>query len=218
MSPASGSSLPRRAPSDRRNQLIELAASLFAEHGFAGVTVDDIGAAAGVSGPALYHHFDSKTAMLGEMLISTSEDLVAQARTHSDRSPPERLVDDLIAMHVDFAIRHPSLITVQFRDLPHARPADQRRIRRLQRRYVEMWKRSLLHRAPDTSPVIAEIAVHATFGLINSTPFTPTKDRSGMAEVLRDMARGALSGFGGTRARPRSSDSGGTEAGDPRMQ
>ena len=63
----------------RRAELLSLAADLFAERGFAGVTVDDIGNAAGISGPALYHHFDSKECLLGEMLVRISESLLSKA-------------------------------------------------------------------------------------------------------------------------------------------
>src|SRR5690606_17721877 len=48
---------PVRPRSRRREELLAVAANLFAARGFTNVTVDDIGAAAGVSGPALYHHF-----------------------------------------------------------------------------------------------------------------------------------------------------------------
>ena len=52
---------------DRRSQILDVAARLFAERGFHGVSVGDIGKAVGVSGPALYKHFDSKDAVLAEM-------------------------------------------------------------------------------------------------------------------------------------------------------
>ena len=66
----------------RRDQILTAAAELFARHGFHGVGIDDIGAAVGISGPALYRHFRSKDAMLGEMLTSISERLLdgGQAR------------------------------------------------------------------------------------------------------------------------------------------
>jgi AcrR family transcriptional regulator len=51
----------RRVPGPERRALIEReAARLFAEKGFAATTVDDIVAAAGVSKPMLYRHFESK--------------------------------------------------------------------------------------------------------------------------------------------------------------
>ena len=62
--------------SKRRQELLSIAAELFAARGFANVTVDDLGDAAGVSGPALYHHFSGKEALLGEMLVDISEYLL----------------------------------------------------------------------------------------------------------------------------------------------
>ena len=69
-------SSPTGKPS-RREQILAAAAELFARHGFHGVGIDDIGAAVGISGPALYRHFRSKDAMLGEMLTSISDFLLA---------------------------------------------------------------------------------------------------------------------------------------------
>ena len=57
-----------------------MAARLFAERGFHGVSVGDIGKAVGVSGPALYKHFDSKDAVLAEMLVAISERLLAEGQ------------------------------------------------------------------------------------------------------------------------------------------
>ncbi len=180
--------------SRRREELLAIAAELFAARGFASVTVDDIGAAAGVSGPALYHHFDSKEAVLGEMLVRISEDLLADGRARRDTSPPGRLLDDLIAMHVDFAVDRRALITVHFRDLHLASEADQRRVRLLQRQYAEIWVGALIAQRPTLAPSTARAAVHATFGLINSTPFTTSARRTDMVTLLRSMAAGAFAG------------------------
>ena len=58
----------RDAPT-RREQILKEAARLFAERGFHGVGVDEIGAAVGISGPGLYRHFAGKDAMLAELLV-----------------------------------------------------------------------------------------------------------------------------------------------------
>ncbi|MBS9746049.1 helix-turn-helix transcriptional regulator, partial [Pseudomonas aeruginosa] len=47
-------------PPSRRDQILATAAELFAARGFHGVSVADLGAACGISGPALYKHFPSK--------------------------------------------------------------------------------------------------------------------------------------------------------------
>ncbi|HWL43841.1 MAG TPA: acetoacetate--CoA ligase [Ilumatobacter sp.] len=186
---------PRRV-SPRREELLEIAAELFAQQGFAAVTVDGLGAAAGVSGPALYHHFDSKEAMLGEMLVGTSHHLLTAARALYDSvssvlSTGELLVE-LIAIHVDFAVDHRALISVEHRDLNNASAEDQERVRSLQGQYVEIWVGAVLDRHPALAPAVARAAVHGVLGMINSTPLSPRVDRVEMVGLLRDMAAAAF--------------------------
>ncbi len=189
---------PRRV-SRRREELLEIAAELFSQHGFAGVTVDSLGAAAGVSGPALYHHFDSKEAMLGEMLVGISHHLLDRGRALRDADLGDALLDELISMHVDFAVDHRALISVHFHDLNHASADDQRRVRLLQRQYVEVWVGALTARTPGLATDLARAAVHAALGLINSTPFSPHADRDELANLLRAMATAA---FGAVAEQP----------------
>src|SRR3712207_7203981 len=57
----------------RREQILQAAAQLFAERGSRAVGVDDVGAAVGVTGPAIYRHFAGKDAMLARSEEHTSE-------------------------------------------------------------------------------------------------------------------------------------------------
>lgn len=157
-------------PPSRREQILRTAATLFADAGFATVTMTDIGSACGISGPALYHHFASKEAMLGEMLVSISEHLLRSGRDLvAENQEPVDALRALIDGHADFATSRRELITVQFRDLVHASQDDQRTVRRLQRRYVELWVDTIVAAAPAIEASIARTAVHAAFGLLNST-------------------------------------------------
>ncbi len=177
----------------RREQILAAAAELFARHGFHGVGIDEIGAAVGVSGPALYRHFRSKDAMLGEMLTGISEVLLAGGQERRDRTAdPAALLSELIAFHVDFALDNPALITVQERNLGNLTEPDRRRVRALQRRYVEVWVDAVLGSQPGLTEPTARAAAHAVFGLINSTPHSRHLGRDGMATMLRAMAVGAL--------------------------
>ena len=64
----------------RRDQILDTAARLFAQRGFHGVSIADLGAACGISGPALYKHFAGKESILAEMLVGISEELLAEGR------------------------------------------------------------------------------------------------------------------------------------------
>lgn len=185
-----------RPASTRRAEIARLAAELFAERGFANVTVDEIGDAAGISGPAIYHHFTGKEALLGEMLIDISEYLLAGGRDvverASDDTPADDVLDRLISFHAEFAVDDQALITVHFRDLVHARPADQARVRNLQGRYASLWADALQARSPGLDRSRAQAAIHACFGLLNSTPFSARLPRAEMLTLLAAMSRGAL--------------------------
>lgn len=177
----------------RREQILAAAAELFARHGFHGVGIDDIGSAVGISGPALYRHFRSKDAMLGEMLTSISEILLAGGQDRADRAgTPMAVLADLVRFQVDFALDNPALITVQERNLGNLTDPDRRRVRGLQRRYVEVWVDTIRAAVPDSDEPTARAAAHAVFGLINSTPHSRHLDRDQMALLLRGMALAAL--------------------------
>jgi AcrR family transcriptional regulator len=61
--------------SSRRDELLAIAATLFAERGFKNTTVRDIADAAGILSGSLYHHFDSKEAMVDELLDTFQTEL-----------------------------------------------------------------------------------------------------------------------------------------------
>lgn len=56
------------SPATRRDELLELAATMFAERGLRATTVRDIADAAGILSGSLYHHFSSKEEMVDEVL------------------------------------------------------------------------------------------------------------------------------------------------------
>jgi AcrR family transcriptional regulator len=185
--------LPPSPPVTRREQILAAAAELFARHGFHGVGIDDIGAAVGISGPALYRHFRSKDAMLGQMLTSISEELLDGGQDRADRfDDPAQLLTELVRFHVDFALDNPALITVQERNLGNLTDPDRRRVRALQRRYVEVWVRAIQDVVTEIDEPSARAAAHAVFGLINSTPHSRHLDREQMAALLRGMAIAGL--------------------------
>jgi AcrR family transcriptional regulator len=55
---------------DRRQAILDLAAELFAAKGISATTVRDIGEAAGILSGSLYHHFQSKEAMVEEIVVT----------------------------------------------------------------------------------------------------------------------------------------------------
>ena len=65
----------------RREEILEIAVGLFASRGYHGVSMDDIGAAAGVTGPALYHHFAGKDALFRAVVERVQQEASDRAVT-----------------------------------------------------------------------------------------------------------------------------------------
>ncbi|MDZ4236136.1 MAG: TetR/AcrR family transcriptional regulator [Dietzia sp.] len=187
-----------KAKSDRRDQLLNAAERLMAEHGYLAVRLEDIGAAAGVSGPAIYRHFPNKEALLVELLVGISTRLLAGATEVVSRAgDAESALEGLIDFHLDFALGESDLIRIQDRDLGNLPPAGKRQVRRKQRQYVEVWVEVLRRRHPDLTENEARLMAHATFGLLNSTAHSVKPGITKAAEassrtVLRAMTVAGL--------------------------
>jgi AcrR family transcriptional regulator len=187
--------------SSRRDQILEIAVRLFAERGYHGVSMDDIGSAAGVTGPALYHHFAGKESMLVAALTPVSEGLLegGRERVAIHRANSRAALESLVDFHVEFALAHPEVIAVHLHELDRLPEEPRRQIRRLQRLYVEEWVSVLDAVRPDLPAAEARVLAHAAFGLMNSTPFLGGEvDRSQRAALLREAALAALLGKEGT--------------------
>jgi AcrR family transcriptional regulator len=188
--------------SDRRSQLLSAAGRQFAERGFLAVRLEDIGAAADISGPAIYRHFPNKEALLVELLVEISARLLSGGRAVvADADDANAALQGLIEFHLDFTLGEPDLIRIQDRDLIHLPPAALRQVRASQRQYVEIWVHVLRDLDHSRDEADARLMAHAAFGLLNSTPYS-TKPAGGKPaglrsrSVLRAMTLAALKSAG----------------------
>jgi AcrR family transcriptional regulator len=187
-----------KAKSDRRSQLVAAAERLVAERGFLAVRLEDIGAAAGISGPAIYRHFPNKEALLVELLVGISTRLLAGARAVLEiAATPTEALDRLIDFHLDFALGESDLIRIQDRDLDHLPAPAKRQVRKDQRQYVEIWVGVLRDIDLALKDEDARLMAHATFGLLNSTPHslkqvTAAETAQSSRATLRAMTVAAL--------------------------
>jgi AcrR family transcriptional regulator len=178
---------------------------MFAASGFHGVSIDDLGAELGISGPAIYRYFPAKEAILGEMLIDISRRLLdgAALRVTSQESAGTALLA-LIDFHTEFALADRDLIAVQFRDLGSTTEREQRVVRQLQRAYTDTWVEELQKVYPDLTRERATSSVHAVFGLLNSTPHSVPRGDPAIGQLLRVMAVAAFASAGDLAGEPAS--------------
>src|SRR3712207_1185193 len=128
-------------PGGRREQLLAAAATLFAERGYHDVGIDDIGAAAGISGPGVYRHFSAKSALLEALCDRAMTRMLDGARrlragTDDDAAALTALVD----LHAAFSVRSRALLGVWLREQRALSDDVRRSLRRRQRSYEQVWR------------------------------------------------------------------------------
>lgn len=155
---------------ERRERILASATSLFEENGFHGAGIDDIAAAAGVTGPAIYRHFKSKDAVLVALFDRLAQRLEAILATVANLEGREALTT-LVRLHARLAFEERALIVVYISEERNLSDGERRRIRRFQRVYVEAWADILRPLRPDLSDEERRSAVHAAIGLLNSTGY-----------------------------------------------
>jgi len=101
---------------ESKERIVAAATDLFDRHGYHATGIDDIGAAAGITGPGIYRHFADKDDILMEIfdrIWLTLRDSVDAAR---DLSPDEPL-DLMVATHVELFVDHRVATTLFLKEL-----------------------------------------------------------------------------------------------------
>jgi len=93
---------------DRPEQVRAAALELFAAQGYRGTTVDEIGARAGIRGPSVYKHFRSKQELLVDIVVGTTDALLAAQRAAIRKEGDAReQLHRAVEAHVRFHAEHP---------------------------------------------------------------------------------------------------------------
>jgi AcrR family transcriptional regulator len=176
----------------RQKNILEAAAELFYAHSFAAVGMDAIGERAGITGPAVYRHFASKSEILVTLFDEAIDGLiVATGRRFDD--PWEELAY-LVRGHTAFVIDQRKLAGVKIREERSLNGPSRRRLRDRERRYMDRWLVCLSRCAPALPPDEQTTVVLATVGMLNSTAlWPPTALRAGdIPDQMVDLALGGL--------------------------
>ncbi|MEE3920687.1 TetR family transcriptional regulator [Micromonospora sp. BRA006-A] len=94
---------PVKRPKDRKARIALAGAELFCERGYHGVSVDEIAAAVGISGPAVYRHFPNKYAILVHATREVVGALLA-ATEQPAASSADGLLDELLRALAEVAV------------------------------------------------------------------------------------------------------------------
>jgi AcrR family transcriptional regulator len=177
----------------RREMMLAAAAELFGKKGFRGTGIEDIGAAVGTTGPAIYRHFASKEAILVELLeraVGRSRQDVLSVRKR--RMPPERTLSEIVRKAVAHVIETSDLVVVAEQELPILSPELRRRIARGRAAILREWSSALQAVRPELVDAEARSICLAVFALITSLPRTAAIAPAAARPVYTGMALAAL--------------------------
>lgn len=148
--------------------------------------MDDIGAAAGITGPGVYRHFSSKQSLLESLCDRTMDRMLALAQSSPDLAK-------LIDLHVQLVVKERALMGVWVREQRALDESVRRSLRARMRAYEAIWRDALAPSRADLDPAELALIVGATLAMLNATsliesPLSP----AARADLLRALTKAAL--------------------------
>ncbi len=109
---------PRMTSAERREQLIEIARSLFAERGFEGTSIEEIAARAEVSKPIVYEHFGGKEGLYAVVVDREVRQLLEMMRSSLTAGHPRELLEQAAMALLDYIEESSEGFRILVRDSP----------------------------------------------------------------------------------------------------
>ena len=191
----------------KRDEILDIAAQCFASQSYPAASMNDIAAAGGTSKARLYHYYDSKEAILFDLLDRYTQRLLAligqaeataQRRNLDDRAALHELIRSFLEEYETSATRHVALLN----DTKFLGDEQRELILNRQRDVVSAVTRFLRRAYPHRlNPVNQTAVTMMLFGMINWT-FTWLRPGGAMsysafADEVVDVLERGLSGVAG---------------------
>jgi AcrR family transcriptional regulator len=183
----------------RRARMCRTAAQLFRDRGYDATSVTDVARALGMTKAGLYHHFESKEALLFEILMygveRVRDEVIIPVRDIKD---PEQRLRQLITRHARIATRGQGAVTHLGDEIRALPPAGRRQIEQKMRVYFDLIRDTLIElktagRLRDVDPTVA------AFSLLGMILWLPRWFRQGgrldQDTVAKEIAAMALGGL-----------------------
>ncbi len=129
----------------RRLQLIRAAAKLFREKGFERTTVRDLAAAVGLQSGSLFHHFDSKEAILFEVIEEAMQTSIRRLKESvGTEDPPKLKMKALIRTELENVLGDTREgLAVAFFEWRGLNKENQLRLKEMYEAYKTIWQNAL---------------------------------------------------------------------------
>lgn len=174
----------------RREAILSAGAALFAEKGFSGVSVDDIGAAVGIAGPSIYNHFAAKADILAAAIFRGNEWLWMEFnRVVADARDAAEALRRAVLSYQTFAFANPDIVEILITEAAHLPAPDSQSARSAQRAYIDEWVHLARQLHPGWTITEARIRVQAAQIMINDVVVIPRlRKLPGVEPALADIA------------------------------
>ncbi|GAA1958452.1 TetR/AcrR family transcriptional regulator [Nocardioides panacihumi] len=177
----------------RREAALSAAVRLFAERGFQSVGMDDIGAASGISGPTLYHHFPGKSAILAHVILRALDALYFDlAAVLSNTDDPAEALELTLVSYVRINVAQGDALAALTTEIVNVPEEERAQIRRVQNDYVNEWAVLLSAVRPELSAAESDALVRSAQSVINAMRHHLPGSKGGMRDPLRRIGRAVL--------------------------
>ncbi|BBX63726.1 HTH-type transcriptional repressor KstR2 [Mycobacterium saskatchewanense] len=160
----------------RRDELLELAATMFADRGLRATTVRDIADGAGILSGSLYHHFSSKEEMVDELLRGFLDWLFTRYAEimGTEANPLERLKGLFMASFEAIEHRHAQVVIYQDEAQRLSTQPRFSYIEDMNRQQRKMWV-EVIHQGIDEGYFLPELNVDLVYRFIRDTTWVSVR-------------------------------------------
>lgn len=163
--------MPTRKPvkprTNKRQEILDAALRLFAERGYSGTAIEDIGAAVDITGPGVYRHFSSKEEIL-TVAFEGAGQLLADGLEAAQNQPPDEALRTLVRSHATMAVKQGRWIRIWLREGHRLPQRWSDRTKKVQVSYISSFAEVVGAVRPDLSESERTELTHAVLGLLNN--------------------------------------------------
>jgi len=116
-------------------KISEIALHLFAEIGYAAVSMRQIASKVGLQAGALYNYFPDKQTILADLLINNMENLLQTWHKQKLPHKPDKLLEFFVDFHIEYHLNRPEEVFIAYMELRNLNPDNFQKIEKLRNKY-----------------------------------------------------------------------------------
>jgi AcrR family transcriptional regulator len=156
------------AKAQRRIDIVAAAVQLFSRKGYTNTSIGDIGAALGLTGPAVYRYFQGKEQILVAALDDNWERL-SRSMARVVQLPPSDCLTELVSDYTNMTVDDGIYFLLWTNERHRLPPSYVQHCKRKQHLYISEWVNLVRAVRQELSDEQAHLLVHAAFALMHST-------------------------------------------------